>query len=125
MIPGVSPEFLEVVSGSHTAKHRLDVEVLDTIVDELLPHEGTVRVDSQQSIRRTCSFKIVDKDRKYTPQGAADLFNPTSGTVLRPYSGVEIPGVNHISMQFDTEEQWDTGTFTNVVSNPDGSISIP
>lgn len=120
-----SPEYRETVQGPYTVKNRVDVEVLGAVVDHLYPSEGSVRVDAQQSIRRTCSFKIVDEERKYTPQGAADMFNPISGVILRPYSGAEIPSVKRVSMIMDTEEQWDTGTFTDVISNSDGSISIP
>lgn len=119
-----SPEFKETVAGPHTAKHKLKVQVNGVIVDELLPTAGNVQVDNAQAIRRRCSFTIVDDEGKYTPQGAADRYNPTAGTILLPESGCEIVGVQHVSVVMDTEEQWESGTLTDILVNPDGSITI-
>lgn len=120
-----SAEFQEVVAGSHVAKHRLDVEVAGAIVDTLTNFtQGSVTVDNAQSIRRHCSFKVVSED--YTLQSAAERFNPLAGTVLKPWSGVEIPSVQRLSIVVDTQAQWDdpTATLTDITVNPDGSISI-
>lgn len=119
-----SADFKRIVAGPHTAKHRLRVQVAGVIVDDLYPTAGYVRVDNAQAIRRSCSFTIIDRDGKYTPQGAADRFNPTSGTILLPESGVEIPDVGHLGIVVDTEEQWNDGTLTDILVNPDGSITI-
>jgi hypothetical protein len=123
MIP-VTPEFLDVVSGPHKAKRKLKVQVNGVIVDELVPVSGTVTVDSAQSIRRRCTFTIIDEEGKYTPQGAADLFNPTSGTLLIPETGVEHVGTEQIVIAVDTADQWNEGTLTDIAVNEDGSISI-
>lgn len=123
MIP-VTPEFLETVSAPHVAKRKLKVQVNGVITDELLPTEGTVNVDSGQTIRRRCTFKIVDDTGKYTPQGAADVFNPTAGTLLIPETGVEHPGTEQVVIAVDTEDQWNEGTLTDITVSVDGSISI-
>lgn len=119
-----SDEFQEIVSGPHTNSGRVDVEVEGTVVDTLYPTAGQVQVASDQAIHRNCSFTIIDDERKYTPQGAADLFNPLSGTVLRPYLGVEKPRVETVSIVMDTEEQWNTATFTNAVVDGFGRVTI-
>lgn len=120
----VSAEFLDIVSGPHTTKGRLDVETNGVIVDQIYPTDCKVSVDSASSIRRKITVKIVDETGEYTPQGAADRFNPTAGTILRPYVGVEIPGTQHIGITVDTEEQWNGGTLTDIAVSAGGSISI-
>lgn len=122
----VSEQFLDIVSGPHTVKGRVDVEVDGIIVDQLFPTAGTVNVDNSQAIRRKCSFTIVDETGKYTPQGAADRYNPTSGTILRPYSGVEIPSVDSLAITVDTYDQWNDpdAVLTDITVNGAGSIQI-
>lgn len=119
-----SSEFLDIVSGPHTVKGRVDVDVNGVIVDQLYPISGTVNVDNAQAIRRKCTFNVIDSTGEYTPQGASDRFNPTSGTILRPYSGVEIPSVDSLAITIDTAAQWNTGTLTDITVNSDGSIQI-
>lgn len=119
-----SDDFKRIVAGPHVQKQKLKVQVDGIVVDELLPVSGTVSVDNAQAIRRTCSFKIIDAEGKYTPQGAADRFNPVAGTILLPESGVEIPRVEHVSVVVDTQEQWNGGTLTDILVNPSGSITI-
>lgn len=122
MIP-TTPEFDDIISGPHTNKVRLDVESAGVIVDKLFPHEGSINVDSQSSIRRRMSVKISDPERKYTPQGAADLFNPTAGTILRPYVGAEIPMVERTSVIVDSADDWNSGTLTDILV-VDNAITI-
>jgi len=54
----------------------------------------------------------------------SDRYNPTAGTILRPYIGVEIPGTQQIGITVDTQEQWEDGTLTDIAVSPGGSISI-
>jgi len=120
----VSAEFTEIVSGPHTTKGRLDVEANGVIVEQLYPTDCTISVDSASDIRRKITVKFVDDTGEYTPQGAADRYNPTAGTILRPYIGVEIPGTQQIGITVDTQEQWEDGTLTDIAVSPGGSISI-
>jgi hypothetical protein len=117
-----TPEFQETVAGPHTAKHRLDTELNGAVVKEFKPTKGSVTVDNGQTIRRHCSFELVSED--YNLQTAADLFNPLTGVILRPYSGVEIPSVLRLSIVVDTEAQWNEGTLTDILVTPEGSITI-
>lgn len=119
-----SPEFKEVVSGPHTAKHRVDVEVDGVVIDSVYPYKGEVSVDNSRTIRRTIRLTIADEEGKYTPQSAADTFSPVAGTVLKAYSGVEIPGTVRTSIVMHTQAQWETATLTNVAVSADGAISI-
>lgn len=118
-----TPEFQEVIAGPHTAKHRLDAEINGAVVSTLTNFtKGSVTVDSAQTIRRHCSFELVSQD--YTLQSAADLFNPITGVIVRPYSGAEIQSVERLSIVVDTEDEWNEGTLTDITVSPSGSISI-
>lgn len=70
---------MEVLSGGQI------VSTLDVVI------EGSVTAENQ-TVRRSGSIKLVDRDGTLTPVSAKDLLAP-SGTELRLFKGLYLPGV--------------------------------
>jgi hypothetical protein len=117
--------FRWLVGGPHQMVAWVDAEYDGRIVAAKLPiTSGSVRVDRSASIRRTLSISLPDRKHRWVPKGGADLFQPTVGTLLRPYRGVAIREPGTTTRLYNSADTWGEGTLTNLVVTPDGGLTL-
>lgn len=111
------------VQASHTQHFRADLEQDGVTVAELEPTSGGVTIDRTATHRRTIRVTLVDPAGALVPGGAGDLLAPGQA-LLRPYLGVEIPTITHLSRRDDTPAQWAEGTHADTYAADDGSLVL-
>lgn len=122
MLP-CSEAFKRVVQRPHTSVGRLDVVENGVVLASLYPHSGDVTVDRYSQIRSRLSCRVADPKRRLTPLGMRDLLAPF-GRLLKLFSGVLIPGVEHVTNRVDTQAGWTACTRVGTVAASDGALVL-
>lgn len=117
-----SAAYQKHVQASHTKDFRADLEQDGVIVAQMEPIAGEVNIDRTAIHRRTVRATLAGF-KALIPGGAGDLLAPGSA-LLRPYVGVKIPVINHVSRLDDTQAQWSEGTHVDTVATPDGRLTL-
>lgn len=118
-----SPEYQKHVQHSHTKRLRADVEQDGVKVAELQPISGSVTIDRNAVHRRTVSVTLVDPTGALIPGGAGDLLAPGQA-LLKPYLGVVIPVVTHISRHDDTQALMGEGVLVDTYADDSGDLVL-
>ena len=83
-----SKRFLDEIRKSHTVISYVKCRTANQEEITLTAVDGSVRVDRNGKIRRSCTIECVDPDGTLTPEGPESDLTPFVGTELRPYRGV-------------------------------------
>lgn len=118
-----SPEYQKHVQHSHTKRLRADVEQDGVVVAQLQPISGSVTIDRNATHRRTVSVTMVDPTGALIPGGAGDLLAPGSA-LLRPYLGVEIPIVTHVSRHDTNQSLMNEGVLVDTYADDSGDLVL-
>lgn len=77
----------DAVATSHTVATKVEVWSGQTIAATIYPTSGSVSIDAERAVRRSCSLQFVDYDGTLTPTTADSLLAPGNNE-LRIYRGV-------------------------------------
>lgn len=83
-----SKRFLKEIRGPHTVISYVECRTASQNEITLTAVDGSVRVDRNGKIRRSCTVECIDPDGTLTPEGPESDLTPFRGTELRPYRGV-------------------------------------
>lgn len=83
----VSDEFLALTKKSHRMSVRCEVYSDGVYVQDLIIHEGQVRMDYNAEIQRTCSLTLADPLGDLTPDDMSDLL-AVAGNEIKVYRGL-------------------------------------
>lgn len=115
-----SAKFYETIRGSHTVTSYVLCSTANQRTFTLTAVEGSVRVDRNGKIRRSCTVECIDPSGELTPEGPESDLTPFVGTELRPYRGVVYSD--------GTEEVVPLGVFrlerSRVSDSSDGGVRI-
>jgi hypothetical protein len=84
----VSQNFMTEVSQSHKAIIVAEIWSGPTKVATIYPIDGSVSVDARRSIRRSCSFTLVDETGALNPRNLASPISPYSTNEIKLFRGV-------------------------------------
>lgn len=92
---GVSEAFTTAARESHEITTRVEVWQDDQFAGLIYPTGGSVTIDRNRAIRRTCSMTLTDPDGELTNAQGTGLLSPY-GAELKPYRGFVVAGVEEL-----------------------------
>lgn len=86
----VTQLFKDTLKDAHKVVTRAEVLRSGQVIKTLYVNDGNVTIDSNNSLRRSCSVSLVDDTGELTPSSASDLLTPF-GNEVKLYRGIRFP----------------------------------